>query len=289
MNNNIGKSCFETSNYNPIYKRLRCVSCDLRECVCVNVNLFVRYFYTRRRRQQRRNIYFSTHEGELTTLIFYLSIFCDHQQRQYIQSVQLYQCRTGTEVDQQKCVNCLCKSVCKLSALRHLDEYMQNEISSSLRVGVRAGFGCCACLDSSKSDVTCECTSEIKTAENKTSHCVYNMVFCFSVALFVLCGSLRWTVHSVGGFTVALLPFASYTLSHLHRHSHRTRQFTWTLEIVTFFCVSSTSKCNHCSVCNTLFCLKRKTSFLFVYSLAGVWVCVWKCLCGSVYETSDGD
>ena len=67
----IGKKSFRNEQLQSNLQRLRCVSCDLRECVCVNVNLFVRYFYTRR----RRNIYFNTHGGELTTLIFYLSIF----------------------------------------------------------------------------------------------------------------------------------------------------------------------------------------------------------------------
>lgn len=43
-----------------------------------------------------------------------------------------------------KCVNCLCKSVCKYgrsSALRHLDEYMQNKIYFIIderRVSVRS-------------------------------------------------------------------------------------------------------------------------------------------------------
>lgn len=139
-----------------------------------------------------------------------------------------------------------------------------------------ARFGCCAGLDCSKSDVTCECKRERDKKQQKIKRVIV-FIICFFVFLsrffFFLFGSLHWTVCSFGRSVVS--PFcccrSPHTLSHLHRHNHhKTIHMNIGNCNLFFFCVSSTSKCNHCSVCNTLFCLKRKTSFLFVYSLAGV-------------------
>lgn len=96
--------------------------------VCMSIYLFD-IFDTQRR--QRRNIYFNTHGGERTMLIFYLSIFVTITKDSKSKVFNYINVAWAPKFDQQKCVNCLCKSVCKhvLSALRHLDEYMQNEIS----------------------------------------------------------------------------------------------------------------------------------------------------------------
>lgn len=140
------------------------------------------------------------------------------------------------------------------SALRHLDEYMQNNICFIIVGGTELNV-CCACCVFRLLKKWRHLMSERET--QKTTYCVYMVLFfCRVISLVLYAGPFV----GFDRFTVACCSPATHT------YAHTFRQFTWVLKSKLLFFAFLQLR-NAIIVCNT-FCLnKKQTCFLFIYSL----------------------